>query len=411
MSDAPMSAEQVWITGVGVVSALGNDFDTFAQRLRRGEDAARPIEAFDTSAVRGRLGCEARAFDPSAHFSARELRRMDRGSCMLMVAAREAMVRAAVVRHACDPQRCAVSLGSTLGGMINATAYYGHLRTTGKGYASRLTDYPLYAAGSRVCAEYGFLGPNLVFSTACSSANLAIGVGADLIRLGEADLVLAGGFDTMAKMTVAGFNILRNVSPERCRPFDKNRQGIVLGEGAGVLVLESRSHASRRGVRPLARFLGYGMSSDASHMTAPDVTGKGPARAIEAALCDAGLAADAIDYINAHGTGTVHNDAAEAKAIRRVLGEAADRVAVSSTKSMHGHTLGAAGAIEAIAVIAGMRGGFLPPTVNHQEPDPKCDLDFVPNVARVRPIGVALSNNFGFGGNNCSILLGSMDDV
>lgn len=406
-----MNSDQIWITGVGIISALGNDFESFAKALRRGEAAVRPISAFDASAVRGHLGCEVLDFFPQEHFNPRELRRMDRGSCLLMVAAREAMGSAGLKFGDYDPERGSVALGSTLGGMINATNYYSHLKTTGKGYVTRLTDYPLYAAGTRVCSEYGLLGANLAFSTACSSSNIAIGVGADMIRLGEADIVLVGGFDTMAKMTVAGFNVLRNVSSEYCRPFDKNRQGLILGEGAGVLVLESEAHARRRGAIPMARFLGYGMSSDAYHMTAPDVTGRGPARAIEAALRNAGINAKDVDYINAHGTGTIHNDAAETKAIKRVLGEHAANVAVSSTKSMHGHTLGAAGAIEAIAIIAGMQGNFLPPTANYQQPDPNCDLDYVPNHARDGHINIALSNNFGFGGNNCSILLGSADHV
>jgi len=403
--------DQIWITGVGIVSASGNDLESFARALRSGEDAAQPITAFNTSEVRGRMGCEARHFCPEEHFSRRELRRMDRGSTLLVAAARAAMDMAKLRIGDYNPERAAVSLGTTLGGMIEATNYYGHLNNTGKAYVTQLIDYPLYAAGARVCNEYGLLGANIAFSTACSSANIAIGVGADMIRLGEADLVLVGGFDTMAKMTVAGFNVLRNVSSERCRPFDKNRQGLVLGEGAGVLVLESEAHARRRNAIPLARFLGYGMSSDAYHMTAPDVTGKGPSRAIAAAISDAGIATQDINYINAHGTGTTHNDAAETKAIKRVLGEHAANVAVSSTKSMHGHTLGAAGAIEAIAIIAGMQGGFFPPTVNYQQPDPNCDLDYVPNQARDGHISVALSNNFGFGGNNCSILLGNTDYV
>uniref|UniRef100_A0A451AAU9 3-oxoacyl-[acyl-carrier-protein] synthase II n=1 Tax=Candidatus Kentrum sp. UNK TaxID=2126344 RepID=A0A451AAU9_9GAMM len=405
-----MFKDGIWITGVGVVSALGNDFDSFSAGLRRGEDAARPISDFDASAVPGRLGCEVAAFNPKEHFPPRELRRMDRGSCLLVVAAREAMDCAGLRAGGYDPERCAVSLGSLLGGMRGATHYYEHLRTTGKAYATRLIDNPLYAAGARVCAEFGFLGPNLVFSTACSSGNVAIGTGADMIRLDDADMVLVGGFDTMAKMTVAGFNVLRNASPERCRPFDKKRQGLVLGEGAAVLILERADKARQRGARPLAWFLGHGMSSDAYHMTAPDVTGRGPAQAMESALRDADIDIGQIDYINAHGSGTPHNDAAETKAIRRVFGTHADNLMVSSTKSMHGHTLGAAGAVEAVAVIAGMRDGFVPPTANYRELDPKCNLDCVPNAARDQRIRVAMSNSFGFGGNNCAILLENAKD-
>ncbi|KOR31066.1 hypothetical protein TI04_02790 [Achromatium sp. WMS2] len=398
---------EIWITGAGVISALGNDFDTFAAGLRRGEDQARPITAFDASGVKGHMGYEVRDLRPSEHFSSQAIRRMDRASMLLLVAAREAMGRAGLGPKDYAPERAMIAMGNTLGGMINATEYLAHLKATGHGYASQLIDYPLYGAGARFAAEYKIWGANLAFSVACSSSNVAIGTAADAIRLGEADLAVAGGFDTIAKITVAGFNTLRNVSPERCRPFDKNRQGLVLGEGAGVLILESAIHARARGATPMAKFLGYGMSSDAYHMTAPDVTGRGPARAIEAALRNAKLEPTAIDYINAHGTGTTHNDAVESKAIRRVLGEHAHKIPVSSTKSMHGHTLGAAGAIEAVAILAGMRHGFFPPTVNHQETDPECGLDCVPNVARPGQIHVALSNNFGFGGNNCSILLGA----
>lgn len=400
---------EVWITGVGIVSALGNDFQAFSAGIACGEDTAQPITAFDTGGLRGGMGCEVRDFLPTDHFSRRELGRMDRGSSLLVVAAREAMAMAGLGAGDYEEERAAIALGTTLGGMIEATKYYCHLKATGKAYVTRLTDYPLYAAGARVCSEFGLKGANLAYSTACSSANVAIGVGADMIRLGDADVVLVGGFDTIAKMTVAGFNTLRNVSPERCRPFDKNRQGLVLGEGAGVLVLESEQHARRRGAVVLAKFLGYGISSDAYHMTAPDVTGKGPGRAIVAALHDAGIAADAINYVNAHGTGTTHNDAAETRAIKRALGDHAKTIPVSSTKSMHGHTLGAAGAIEAIAIIAGMKEGFVPPTANYEQADPVCDLDCVPNQTRAYRIDVALSNTFGFGGNNCSILLGRPD--
>ncbi|MBC7983456.1 MAG: beta-ketoacyl-[acyl-carrier-protein] synthase family protein, partial [Candidatus Obscuribacterales bacterium] len=225
------------------------------------------------------------------------------------------------------------------------------------------------------------------------------------IRHGRIDIAFAGGVDTMTKTTVAGFNILRNVTKEAIRPFDKNRTGLVLGEGAAILCLESASSQQRRGVRPMAEILGYGMSSDAYHMTAPDATGRGPALAITRAIERSGITLQDIDYINAHGTGTRHNDEVETRAIKKVFGELAARIPVSSTKSMHGHMLGAAGGIEAAAVIAGMRDGFAPPTINYLAPDPRCDLDYVPNHARAMRIRTALSNNFGFGGNNCTVAI------
>jgi 3-oxoacyl-[acyl-carrier-protein] synthase II len=402
-----MSNERVFVTGVGVLSALGTGFDGFAAALREGRCGAAPIKAFDTGGVAGKLGCEVRDFDPAEHFGRRELRRMDRCSQFALAAARQAVAAAGIDTGKLDPARAGVSLGTTLGGMVNATRYYERLARTGHPYAGMLTDYPLYSPGARIVGEYGFCGPNLAFSTACSSSNIAIGHAADLVRYGRLDLALAGGVDTMAKITVAGFNALRNVTRDAIRPFDKNRSGLVLGEGAAVLCLESERAMRRRGASPLAEILGYGMSTDAYHMTAPDATGRGPALAMTRALARARLAPDAIGHINAHGTGTRHNDETETRAIKSVFGAAARQIPVSSTKSMHGHVLGATGAIEAAALIAALRGGFLPPTINYQTPDPRCDLDYVPNQAREHRFAAALSNNFGFGGNNCSLILGA----
>lgn len=314
---------------------------------------------------------------------------MDRGSQFVLLATHQAIASSGLDVTLLDKERCCVSLGTTLGGMVNATEYYQRLKKYHKAYASLLMDHPLYTPGSRVCIEYGFLGTNIAISTACSSANVAIGYGADMIRNNEADVVVVGGYDTMAEITVAGFNVLRNVSPNYCKPFDKMRQGLVLGEGAGILILEAENHCYARGGQPYAELLGYGMSSDAYHMTAPDVTGRGPAQAIMRALDDSGVDKKTVNYINAHGTGTSHNDAIETKAIKRVFGEHAYSIPVSSTKSMHGHTLGAAGGIEAVSVVTALGGGFIPPTINYETPDPNCDLDYVPNKSRQHSINVA----------------------
>ncbi len=398
-------SERVFVTGIGILSGIGTDWHTFSTALEEGRDGIREVSAFDAGKLRARLSCEVRNFIPGRHFDQRLLRRMDRCSQFAVVAARDAMAMAGLDEHTYDPARVGVSLGTTLGGMVNATAYYETLSLTGRQYVTRLYDYPLYSAGARIIGEWGFTGPNWAFSTACSSGNIALGYGGDLLRAGKLDLMIAGGVDTMAKMTLAGFNAMRNVSGEAIRPFDRHRSGVILGEGAAVFCLESERGMRCRGAQPLAELLGYGMSNDAYHMTAPDATGRGPALAMSRALRRARVEPADIGYVNAHGTGTRHNDEIETRAIHKVFGEHAACLPVSSTKAMHGHTLGAAGAIEAAAVIAGMQQGFIPPTINYQTPDPRCDLDVVPNVARKQCYDIALSNNFGFGGNNCALIL------
>ena len=253
--------------------------------------------------------------------------------------------------------------------------------------------------------EYGIHGPNIAISTACSASNVAMGYAYDLIRNGIADVMIVGGFESITEMTCAGFGVLRNLSPDTCRPFDRNRKGLVLGEGAAVVILENSEHCMRRSGRIYAEFVGYGMSSDAYHMTAPDITGKGPALAMKKAIENSGISVQDIDYINAHGTGTLYNDLIETASIKRVFGQRAYGIPISSTKSMHGHTLGAAGAIEAITIIATLKDSFIPPTINYETPDAKCDLDYVPNKSRDKSVNTILSNGFGFGGNNCSIVI------
>lgn len=396
---------RVFITGIGLLSGVGADFAAFSASMRQGRSGIRGISAFDADALPARLGCEVGDFDANSHFAPAQSRRMDRCSQLAVVAARQAMRMAAASADTFRPTRVGVSLGTTLGGMINATRYYERKARTARQYVTLLHDYPLYSAGARIMGEYGFSGPNLAFSTACSSGNVALGYAADLIKHDRLDMVLAGGVDTMAKITVAGFNALKNVSKDAIRPFDKNRSGVILGEGAALFCIESEASATRRGAAPLAEILGYGMSTDAYHMTAPDATGRGPALAMTRALANAGIGAERIGYINAHGTGTRHNDETETRAIKKVFADRAKSIAVSSTKSMHGHVLGATGALEAAAIVGALQGRFVPPTINYQTQDPRCDLDYVPNVSRDQLFDYALSNNFGFGGNNCALVM------
>ncbi|WP_310452592.1 beta-ketoacyl-[acyl-carrier-protein] synthase family protein [Sulfuritalea sp.] len=396
---------RVFITGIGLLSGVGADFFSFSASMREGRSGIREISAFDADLLPARLGCEIPDFDTDSHFDRREAKRMDRCSQFAVVAARQAMRMAGVDADTFKPARVGVSLGTTLGGMINATRYYERKARTSRQYVTMLHDYPLYSAGARIIGEYGFGGPNIAFSTACSSSNVAIGYAADLIKHGRLDMVLTGGVDTMAKITVAGFNALKNVSKEAIRPFDKNRSGVILGEGAAIFCIESEASAMQRRAAPLAEILGYGMSTDAYHMTAPDATGRGPALAMLRALANAGIDADRIGYINAHGTGTRHNDETETRAIKKVFATSAETLPVSSTKSMHGHALGATGAIEAAAIVSAFHGKFVPPTINYETKDPRCDLDYVPNAARDHVFDYALSNNFGFGGNNCALVM------
>lgn len=397
--------KRVVITGIGVISSIGNDYESFCNSLRNGASGHGRITAFDAGELRSPYGCEVKGFNPTINFSKKEIRRMDRASMLCLCSVREAVLSSGIDFNMQDRDRCGVSFGSTLGGMVSGTEYYRRLVNNGNAHASMLLDYPLYSAGTRVCMEYDLLGSNIVISTACSSSNVAMGYAFDVIRSGAADIMVTGGFDTMAELTCSGFGVLRNISPDLCRPFDKNRTGLILGEGAACLILEDADHCAKRGGRVYAEFAGYGMSSDAYHMTAPDITAKGPAMAMRSAIENSYVKPDEVDYVNAHGTGTIHNDQIECAAIKRLFGEIARNIPVSSSKSMFGHTLGAAGAIEAVASVASIQKDFIPPTINYETPDAKCDLDCVPNESRAAVINTVLSNNFGFGGNNCSIII------
>ena len=337
-----LTNREVVVTGCGVINAVGVDLASFGEALTCGKSGLRPIESFASEGLRNPCACEAKEFDAEAVRQRRGERRMDRSSALVLAAFDQAMMMSRLDPILVNPLRGAVVSGSTLGGTLTGMAYYRN-RRFGKRRPASLRDYPLHSPGYRICIETGFMGPNLVFSTACTSSNLALATAMDLIRANKSDVVFVVGFDPMSEVSAAGFSVMRNVSPDLCRPFDKDRQGLILGEGSALLIVEAEDFAARRGASAIAKLRGYGLSSDAHHMTAPDVTAVGPMAAIRKALKMAGAVAKQVDFVCAHGTGTLHNDAIEAKALHGVLGEYAGEVPVSSIKSMVGHTLGAAG--------------------------------------------------------------------
>ncbi|MCC6765346.1 MAG: beta-ketoacyl-[acyl-carrier-protein] synthase family protein [Deltaproteobacteria bacterium] len=397
----------VVVTGLGTVNALASSVDAFAAALRAGTCAIGPVTGFDASGYRSRIAAEVKGLAAPDWLPPALRRRASRSDLFALVAAAEAL-RESGLDVAGAPARVGVVLGATTAGMMAAeTSLHARIAGTARRYRrSRLVGTPIATSADLLAHVFGLGGPRLVLSTACSSSGTALGVARDWIRLGRADVVLAGGTESMCRTIFAGFNALKALSLEPCRPFDRRRAGLSLGEGAAILVVESAAHAARRNARAHATILGYGMSADAHHLTAPHPEGTGAALAMERALARAGIAAEEVGYINAHGTGTPLNDVVEAAAIARVFGEAADRVAVSSTKAAVGHTLGAAGAIEGLTSVLALRDGFLPPTVNLDEPDPACRLDFVPRASRPAALRYALSNSYGFGGNNTTVVFG-----
>ena len=392
---------QVAITGVGVISALGLNQEEFFSALSHGVSGIRPIQSLDVSRVQFKNAAEVRGYIPGNEFSPKELGLMDRFAQFAMLATREAIAQSDVKWTTCLRENTAIVTGSSMGGRgIEESGYWElfHLR---KNRVHPLT-IPLAmsnASASHISMKYGLKGPTYAVSTACSSSAHAIGQAFWMVRSGMAPLAITGGSDApFFFSSLKAWEAMRVISKDTCRPFSADRTGMILGEGGAVLVLEPLDAALARGQEPLAEVVGFGMSSDAAHMTQP--SSEGAARAMSAALRDAGLVPEQIGYINAHGTGTEANDRTEATAIRAVFGAQADRISVSSTKSMHGHSLGAAGAIEAVATVLALRKGILPPTANFTAADPLCNLDCVPNVARKQRVEACLSNSFAFGGLN-----------
>ena len=408
---------RVAITGLGAVSALGVGVPAFWDGLRAGRSGVRRITLFDPSALSVPIAAEAPNYNPAEHFSAKRLDLLDRFSQFALVAAAEALRDAGLSFSDAERERSGVALGTGMGGA--ATQDEGYLSVYGHG-AERVHPFTIprlmhNAAASHLTMEMGLRGPALSFSTACSSASHAIGEAGEMIRAGRADVMLAGGSDAPIVFGVLkAWEAMRVLAPPpegdpatACRPFSADRQGLVLGEGAGVVVLEEWERAHKRGATVLAELAGYGATADAAHITQMGL--EAPARAIEAALTQARLRPEQIGYVNAHGTATRLNDAAETAILKRVFGEHARRLAISSTKSMHGHAMGASGALELIAAVLALRHGIVPPTANYTTRDPECDLDYVPNQAREMRVNAALSNSFAFGGLNAALVIRRSD--
>lgn len=406
---------RVAVTGLGAVTPIGDDVGSTWRAMLAGESGIGPITLFDTSGYRSTIAGEIDGWDPEDHFDRREVRRIDRFAQFFLVAVREALQQAGLSYEEDDPAatRAGVVVGAGFGGMGSFIEEIETLSERGPGRLSPLgvpRIIPNMAAGL-ASIENNLLGPVSCVVTACSASANAIGDAAEMIRRGAADVVVAGGAE--AAVTTFGIGTFaqsralstRNDEPARAsRPFDADRDGFVMGEGGAVLILEEYQAAVERGVPILAELTGYGMSADAYHITLPRPGGTGAARAMTAAMDDARLTSDSIGYINAHGTSTRANDSTETAAIRIALGDEADSVPVSSTKSMTGHLLGGAGAVEAVASIMALQSQAVPPTINYEIPDPECDLDYVPNEAREVDLDHVMSNSFGFGGHNVSLV-------
>jgi len=407
------------VTGLGVVTPLGRAMEVFWDRLVRGESGVGPVTLFDVTGFRVQFGGQV-SWDPEKEniTNAKEVRRLDRYAQFAIAAAIDAVADAGIDFPKEDPYRCGVAIGSGIGGLNEFEAQHERLLTKGVDKVSPffIPKLLLNIASGHVSTMFGAKGVNIAAATACASASNSIGSALRAIQYGDADVMLTGGSEAaLTPMGLAGFQNMRALSfrseaPQQAsRPFDADRDGFVLSEGAGVVVLEELEHAQRRGARIYGELKGYGASGDAGHITQPDEEGSGASRAMTMALRDAGLAPDAVEYINAHGTSTPLGDAAETVAVKRVFGPHAKRLALSSTKSQLGHTLGASGGIELVVCALTLSRGVIAPTINLETPDPDCDLDYTPRVAREAKLRVAMSNNFGFGGHNASLILSRME--
>ncbi len=402
---------RVAVTGLGTICALGNNTKQTWEALRAGRSGIERIQSLDISSLRFQNGAEVRGFEPAKHFAADQCGFLDRFAQFAVLAAREALSNAGLSREALHStpgrlaqplcERTAIVTGSCTGGQTSEDAQFRELYAAKAPRIHPLTIPRIMAnaGASQIAMEFGITGPALTVSTACSSANHAIGEAYCMVREGRVDLAIAGGSEAPFSLgMLKAWEAMRVVAPDTCRPFSKDRQGMILGEGAAMLILEPMEEARARGASIYGEIAGFGMSADAFHLTRPSADGA--ARAMLAALADAGLAPQQVGYINAHGTGTPQNDATETEAIHSVFGHHTEGIAVSSTKSMHGHALGAAGALEAVATLLALHENFIPPTANFTAPDPQCNLDVVPNHGRELQVESALSNSFAFGGLN-----------
>ena len=410
---------RVVITGVGMVTPLGNDPESTWEGLVAGKSGAGPITHFDASEYAVRFACEAKEFEPTTWMERKQARRMDRFSQLALSAARMAEADSGL-SIAAEPDRVGAACATGIGGLYAFEDCFQTLLERGPDRTSPFSIIQIIPnmAAAWISMELGTRGPLATQTTACAASNMAIGDGLDAIRLGRADAMFCGGTEAgITRVGIAGFGAMRALSRRNddpqgaSRPFDAGRDGFVMGEAGAVVVLEELEHARERGATIYAELMGYGVSSDANHITEPDPTGENPARAMNMALRDAGIDAGEIGYINAHGTSTPLGDASETRVLKLALGEEnARKIPVSSTKGATGHCLGAAGAVEAIFTILATNRGVLPPTINYEVEDPTCDLDYIPNEARRAEISVGLSNSFGFGGHNACVVFRRHDE-
>jgi 3-oxoacyl-[acyl-carrier-protein] synthase II len=410
-----MTDRRVVITGLGVLTPVGNEVETFWSNLKNGVSGIHTIDAFDTAAYDCKIGGQVRDFDPKLFFkNPKDIRRTDRFSQLAMGAAKKALEDSGIdVANLKQRDRFGVLVSSGIGGLKTLQDQLTILLTKGPSRNSPFTIPMLLSnmASGLISMEFNLHGPNMCIVTACATANNAIGESWRIIKFGDADIFLAGGSEaSIVEIGLAGFSAMRALStrndePERAsRPFDRDRDGFVVSEGAGILVVEELEHAKARGAKIYCEITGYGLSADAYHMTAPPPDGEGAARAMQLALEHARLAPDQVDYINAHATSTDIGDVCETRAIKKVFGDYAYKVPISSTKSMTGHLLGGAGGIEMAACALSIRDSVIPPTINLENPGEECDLDYTPNVAREKKVRVALNNSFGFGGHNATLV-------
>lgn len=406
---------RVVITGMGIQTPLGDELESFWSNLTRGVSGIKRVTLFDVTDYDCQIGGEVPNFDPPKWFKVpKDAKRADRYTQLAMAAAKLAMVDAGLTGAPGNPERFGVVIGSGIGGLKSLADQHAVLMTKGP---SRISPFMIpmmisNMASGLVSMEFGLQGPNYAPVSACATSAHAIGEAWRMIRDNDADLFLAGGSEAaIVPLGIGGFGAMRalstrNAEPEKAsRPFDKGRDGFVMGEGAGVLVLEELEHAKARGARIYGEVVGYGLTADAYHMTSPSPNGEGAQRCMRMALAKAGILPEQVDYINAHGTSTPVGDVCETRAVKAVFGEHAKKLSVSSTKSMTGHLLGAAGAVESVACTLAIRDGVIPPTINLDDPEEECDLDFTAHTARERPVKITLNNSFGFGGHNASLVI------
>jgi 3-oxoacyl-[acyl-carrier-protein] synthase II len=405
---------RVVITGMGIVSPIGTGKDAFWAALSSGKSGVKPIEHFDITDFPTKIAATVPDFDASLYMDRKEAKRMDRFTQFAVAGAKMALQDSGVDLDSIDLERAGVSFSTGIGGMETIETQFRVVKEKGIGKMSPFYIPMMIAniAAGHISMAFGLKGPNLTYVAACAASSHAIGEGFKILQRGDADLLVAGGSEAaITPSSLGGFCAMRAVStrndePEKAsRPFDLERDGFVMGEGAGVIVMETLEHAQKRGAKIYAEIVGFGNTADAYHITSPPPGGDGAYRAMRMALKDAGMEPEDIDYINAHGTSTDLNDKFETIAIKRVFGELAYQIPISSTKSMTGHLLGAAGAVEVIVCLLAMQNELLPPTINYEHPDPECDLDYVPNQARPKKIRTALSNSFGFGGQNGVLII------